>query len=91
MISHIYNKPLQSNLQQPANPPLQTFQISQGLRPAVLQKRKQRCQRSCYLQGPRWADQSTCFLSVWLLFSAVGLTSDKGMLLAPSTDGADAT
>jgi len=52
---------------------------------------EQRRQSSCYLQGPSWVDLSTCFLTVWLLFSGGGLTSDKGMLLAPSIDGADAT
>jgi len=65
--------------------------ISQVLRPAVLCRTETPNQSSCYLQGPSWVDLSTCFRSVWLLFSGVGSTSDNGMLLAPSTDGADAT
>jgi hypothetical protein len=81
-----------SNLQQPSTTADVSHSFLQDLRPASF-CRRQRRQSSCYLQGPSWVvvDLSTCFLTVWLLFSGMGLTSDRGMLLAPSTDGADAT
>jgi hypothetical protein len=91
MISHIYNKPLKA---EPTTAIHQyrcfIFYWNFALQ-FYAEPRQQRRQSSCYLQGPSWVDLSTCFLTVWLLFSGGGLTSDKAVLLAPSIDGADTT